>query len=910
MEQLKTVKLNGLIRNNPQGTVDACDELINMRFHNNAWEPVGPKSTNFSPGEGVLEYLAPQTAGRNYDPVVIHKMDSNTNWVGYDVISKKVDWYLPTNLVRRQTLLTLGAEEVLSSIRYLANYVIVLTDIRNYIFLFNVATGDAYSAVDLTKLDSAIFCQFSSIEQKQVFSENFTEQTTEAFLGKYYKMLDDLSHDSFHVGGIFLRYVLTMYDGTQVLHSLPVYQKFASHFLKLEGVNAGSAFNIISYAGKLAVNAAFNPLMADIEMYRDLISNIEIYASANRQLYNINEDTITPAMINSCLRPPFYVEFRKRSDVGVSKGFKEDMHDAAAWYKIGSVKFADLKLNFGVYQSPIELDMEDYYTNYATRPTLKIDNFSHSSISGKVAYVYNSRLTLASTTQVLGKAADQYSTFAPTIPDTPVTGTVTIPLTYERDGAVVLPAKIVVKVKTSTGLKYCTFDTPLNVYRKTSDATAKAAFLPALLGFWDARASEITVVVEVGGSPFILFSSPLTPSTFGNFAYVVNDSFKVDRGEGVPEFFDANFESTFVPFTYAALVPYVYPDGINNNTIVDPNRVQPSEVNNPFVYPAENSQQVGTGTILALATNTEDVSSGQRGTYPLYVFTTEGIWGLSIGLQGVYITNVTPLSGEVLRDSSSILDLSFGIAFITSEGLKIIAGPDVVDISDPIEGLPGTALMANLHLQHFISHQSLVQLSPLVDGIPFRTYMLGARLGFNKGSDRSEILVNNPAYPYHYVYGIESKVWSKVGGQYASFIRNYPELYAVDTLLLKVVNVSKEVDGTTQVLILTRALPLDMGETFKKTRRSFVRCQLKTNPNKFAAAYIFQSDDLKAWKYATGNDHNTGEFTDIWITHSPRSSRYYAFLFVADLEVKAATNTNHISRIEIQVDSKRDGKLR
>lgn len=900
MEQLKTVNLNGLIRNNPQGTVDACDELINLRFHNNAWEPVGPKQEL---------YPAPQTLSRVYDPVVIHKMDSNTNWIAYSQTDKKVVWYNPTTLGISQTLLTLEAGETLSAMRYLANYLIVLTDLRNYIFLFDVATGDSYTPVDLTKLDAAIFCQFSSIEQKQVVSENFTDPTADSFLGKYYKMLDDLSNDSFHVGGIFLRYVLTMYDGTQVLHSLPVYQKFASHFLKFQKL-PNNNLNIICYAGKLAASAAFNPLIADIALYKDLISTIEIYASQNKQLYNVNEDTITDAMVNSVFTSPYNFDFRNKPEVGISKGFKEDMHDSLAWYKIGSINLADLELSFGTYSGQIDLDMKDFYTNYATRPVLKIDNFSHSVISGKVAYVYNSRLTLASTTQVLGKAADQYTTYMLTVPANQVTGNTTTPVTYERDGIEYLPAKIVVKVKTATGLKYCALDTTVNVYRKIVDATAKAAFLPGLLGFWDARAAEITVVVTVGGNPYKLFSAPLKPSTFGNFAYVVNESFKVDRGEGQPEFYDANFESTFVPFTYAGLKAYTYPDGINDNSVIDPNRVQPSEVNNPFVYPAENSQQVGTGTILALATNTEDVSSGQRGEYPLFVFTSEGIWGLSIGLSGVYITNVTPLSGEVLRDANSILDLSFGVAFITSEGLKIISGKDVVDISDPIEGLPGTRLMANLHLQHYVSHASLVQLSALADGVPFKTYMLGARLGFNKGSDRSEILVNNPAYPYHYVYSIENRVWSKVGGNYASFIRNYPELYAVDTVSLKVVNISKEIDGTTQVLILTRALPLDMGETFKKTRRSFVRCHLKTNPNKFAAAYLFQSDDLITWKYSTGNDHSTGEFRDIWITHSPRSSRYYAFLVVAELEVKAATNTNFIRSIEIQVDSKRDGKLR
>jgi hypothetical protein len=135
-------------------------------------------------------------------------------------------------------------------------------------------------------------------------------------------------------------------------------------------------------------------------------------------------------------------------------------------------------------------------------------------------------------------------------------------------------------------------------------------------------------------------------------------------------------------------------------------------------------------------------------------------------------------------------------------------------------------------------------------------------------------------------------------------------LYAVDSTLLQVVNISKEIDGAVQVMFLTRALSMGMGQTFKSLRRSFVRCQLKTNAGKFAGAYIFQSDDLQAWKYAAGNDHNSGEFTDVWITYCPRSAKYYSYLFVAELDVQSATNINSISRIEVQADSKRDGKLR
>ena len=52
-----------------------------------------------------------------------------------------------------------------------------------------------------------------------------------------------------------------------------------------------------------------------------------------------------------------------------------------------------------------------------------------------------------------------------------------------------------------------------------------------------------------------------------------------------------------------------------------------SVVNNPFVFEASGDNTVGTGSIQGIAANTEPISQGQFGQYPLIVFTTEGIYG-------------------------------------------------------------------------------------------------------------------------------------------------------------------------------------------------------------------------------------------------------------------------------------------
>ena len=56
---------------------------------------------------------------------------------------------------------------------------------------------------------------------------------------------------------------------------------------------------------------------------------------------------------------------------------------------------------------------------------------------------------------------------------------------------------------------------------------------------------------------------------------------------------------------------------IVSDTYVDHNRVQVSEIQNPFVFPAELSYQVGSGNILAMNANAEPLSTGQAGEHPI-----------------------------------------------------------------------------------------------------------------------------------------------------------------------------------------------------------------------------------------------------------------------------------------------------
>jgi len=369
---------------------------------------------------------------------------------------------------------------------------------------------------------------------------------------------------------------------------------------------------------------------------------------------------------------------------------------------------------------------------------------------------------------------------------------------------------------------------------------------------------------------------------------------------------DKNFQSIYIPFIIANLTASDIKT--EDKVIVDNNRVQISEVNNSFFFPAKNSQQVSTGIIRAFGTNTEDVSSGQYGQYPIYVFTSKGLWAFEIGTGDVYIKNVLPVNGEVIKDNYSKLNLSFGVAYITSEGLKIISGKDVIEISEPVEGIQDQTFSDNLNLRFFLNHASIVEMLNYIDKVPFNTYLSGAVLGYNKGIDNNELIVTNPNYEYSYIYDINNKYWWKMSGQYSVLINNYPELYAVnEDGSGKVVNFSVEETGTTQCLLITRAHNLGEGDVSKKINRAFIKGFLNTTLDHYAAAYVFGSNNLKEWYFITGNDRNTGQFKDVWITRSLVSYRYFIFVFAAELDT---SKENYISVIACEYETKMNQKLR
>lgn len=184
-----------------------------------------------------------------------------------------------------------------------------------------------------------------------------------------------------------------------------------------------------------------------------------------------------------------------------------------------------------------------------------------------------------------------------------------------------------------------------------------------------------------------------------------------------------------------------------------------SVVNSPFVFQASGDNTVGTGSILGIAANTEPISQGQFGQYPLIVFTTEGIYGLSVNSEGLYSASY-PISREVCNNPESITPTGNVVYFTSDKGLMAVSGGTVRCVSPQLSG-------AN---------------PPYSDATDsFLTFVRKAFLAYDYRD--SLLFIYNVSYDYAYVYNLLDGTFATIslGNRIWRSVSNYPDTLLQDS---------------------------------------------------------------------------------------------------------------------------------
>jgi hypothetical protein len=324
---------------------------------------------------------------------------------------------------------------------------------------------------------------------------------------------------------------------------------------------------------------------------------------------------------------------------------------------------------------------------------------------------------------------------------------------------------------------------------------------------------------------------------------------------------------------------------------------------------ADRQYTVGTGNIIDICANTVALSAGQYGEYPIFVFTTEGIYTLQLDSQRLEYSNISPISREICNNAKSICQVDNGVFFSSEKGLMVISGTQVLSVSDVVKGEPEK--IDSSVSNSAIANVQLVELSDYMSKKDFIEYLKDCEIVYLY--KKNKLLITNKNETYSYFYDLTNKTFTKISHKYDYSIPNYPNDLLVcndaDTRHSYVYEFPIESeDENIETMIETRAIKLG-SENIKSSYRVVLRGLFETDGNteNHLGIYVFGSLDCEKWTYIGGNEVSCGYKTvrDIGCKVERMGAKYMRVLFVGKLK-----KGSKIDAIEISSVKKYENKIR
>lgn len=740
----------------PDGDLSVCMNLVNE----NGLIPTDKPSAIFS---------------TEYDVVHIHKNKGYTNYIlkngltlslkdGADIVTvpslREVTsigniLIIMTDEDIRYALFKDGAYKYLGS-EMPTPHIYFATEKYNDYMAGNVTPFNAeFSTINLPFVNSAQDAtNVSDGEMSSTIKEMYAsalKTVSDAVIGAINKKTASILESGKFTLPFFVRYALRMYDGTIIKHSAPIL--IDPGFANIVAVPQGSSYvpktpisELPTYyiSGFIRDFFLYYRIIGDsrFEDWRDIISSIDIFIS--KPIYSYDQSKNIQGIFSKeyalqCLSDQRLVDaidnvypeslyvtynkvwlpYRKPSD------YLEEIVNTSTFYKIASFNTEDIirgysesdneAVNGDTLYDPdgnkLHILKPKLLSSLTSQEVMSDDFRTHSKLSAEGSYIYNSRLNIYNLgTKIKGynpRVYNTYKRFATTNPPTYETHTNMQVSVKKEDG---ITANILSSTE-ETGVKYvCPF--------------------PVFYFFPEANAEK---VIWQSGSLLNTLEKNLKTHPSLNGAYYLNENLQSESLTGV----------------YKQLVE-------SNNVIYSPNQIKLSEVNNPFVFKSVNTYNVGSGEIKNVSSASKALSEGQFGQFPLYAFTTDGVWALEVSSTGTY-SSKQPATRDIL--SGEVAQIDGAVAFITKQGLMLLSGIT----SQCISTIIGEDVI-NINLPSSIVTPGT---------IPFNEYIQDAFLSYDYIHRR--LFVINPSNTYSYCFSMRYQTWSVINESYSGYLNSYPE---------------------------------------------------------------------------------------------------------------------------------------
>ena len=685
------------------------------------------------------------------------------------------------------------------------------------------------------------------------FTDNNKTRITEQVLAKVNKFIAD---NSTNVGKFmfpfFVRYAYRLYDGSLTMHSAPVLmvcssdlapQCFVTH---MHGEDTSTAINqaTLRLAGmfhQLDYAVTKDTAITELENWNDIIKSVDIFVSAPIYTYNQNgectrflatdysdcysicknvgqkADTATfPIRYQKSRFSELYAftfeptamtypAWRLMLPMRDGDAIKGDITDNHLFYFLKSVNVTDLKTERTII--PVN---KEYLQSLVTREVMTDDYDSHDLLIPKYSYNYNSRFNIANLKKQLFTGFPSAAMFSFTdgnvhnfsdVPPASMDYCVSVLVYYfiKQDGR-----DIVVR----------------------GDVGSFGLSTPFLWLFYP-NTNAYKAVLEINQYLSTYYEVPLEPHPTLNGAYYFGG------WEGI----NVSENEKYSSFDVSTLA---------ERTIDVPNKIYTSEVNNPFYFPVLGINTIGTGTILGIISAAKALSQGQFGQFPLYAFSTDGVWALEVSDTGTYSAK-QPITRDVCINPDSITQIDSAVLFATDRGIMLISGSETVCLSESINSrdlfslsdLPAADKLVGVFNQ-FAGEQERITLEN-ASLLPFREFLVGCRMIYDYTGQR--ILVYNPSVSYAYVYSLKSKTWGMIHSEITDNVNAYPDALAMVSGNKLVSFSTSDAEGIT-ALIVTRPFKLGQPDVLKTIDTIIQRGYFQSS---HVSQVLYGSRDLFNW---------------------------------------------------------------
>ncbi len=833
-------------------------------------------SLNGIPDNGTFQPVFPPKVvlalADGEDVVYIHK---TTNFTHYIVYTASSGAFKAINAKDTTQTYALPALQKVFQVTAVGNTLVVLAeDGMHYILWKGETEGYLNLGTHLPELPISFGLQgemvrtdefnisFDAISEGNIwdeFSDSNKTRITSQVLAKVNKFIADKSVNAGKFIYPFLvRYAYRLFDGSLTMHSAPVLmicssdlapQVAWSHIkgklgLPLEGKYTDATLRVICAVHSLDYAVILPSRIEQLKLWKDIVRSVDIFISKPIYTYDQNGQCTKFSQVsdNDCFcvckhtnqkadTTKYPLRYQKRSFSSMYaftfdpvnftysdarliipkrsvEDVKADIRSCSQFFLLESIKIDELKSERTLI--PVE---KDYLQSLVNREQMTDDYDSHDTIIAKYAFAYNARLNIANIRKSLYNGYNMgaltcytdgyvlnWTNAEPTVSDEKHSYGVFFYI--KQDGR-----DIIVQGE-SFQMGY---DTPFLFLYYPNVNCYKAVIVD-----WNYFSNVYEVSMEAHTALNGAFY-------FGGWT---NPTKNVDMPAASP----------------------------TDDMMIDvPNKIYTSAVNDPYFFPLAGINTVGTGTIVGISSAARALSQGQFGQFPLYCFSTDGIWALEVGSDGFYKAR-QPISRDVCTNPDSITQMDSSVVFVTYRGIMHISGSsteclsDILDTETPFDmsSLPHAADIINVFNECLADNEKQGNLQLPADFTlkPFRTFLAGCRIAYDY--THQHIIVFNQDYNYAYVYSMRSQAWGMMVmlHKMSHTVNSYPDAMAMDADH-RLVNFSEYATTAEAFLLITRPLKLEAPD-IQKTVDTII--QRGVFPNGSVAQVLYGSRDMYHWQ--------------------------------------------------------------